>query len=78
MNHIRLVKEFLPIDLHYSRQNRFDNVFAVNDLGSVKENFIFVLQFVIEAVRGKSFLGDIAIDDIYLMTSCTTRGKNFS
>ncbi|CAB4026654.1 MAM and LDL-receptor class A domain-containing 2-like, partial [Paramuricea clavata] len=30
-------------------------------------------QYVIEGVRGKSFLGDIAIDDIYLKTSCSAR-----
>jgi hypothetical protein len=37
-------------------------------------NFLFFLQYVIEGVRGKSYRGDIAIDDISVMVSCPARG----
>ena len=32
-------------------------------------------MFVIEGVRGNSYLGDIAIDDVYLKTTCSTPCK---
>ena len=38
--------------------------------------FLLFLQFVIEGVCGKSYHGDIAIDDISLMDSCPPRGES--
>ena len=36
----------------------------------------FVLQYIIEGVRGNGRGGDIAIDDIFLTDSCNQTGKS--
>jgi hypothetical protein len=62
-----LWQEFLSVKIHLFDED--DPSVNGND-----HNFLFHLQYVIEGVRGDGHEGDIAIDDIHLMDSCTSIG----